>query len=177
MPAPIPARLPLTASSALASSSSCRASRLLCSESCLTSSASDASEPGLVPRSVVLDISPPSRDLAVAVALARRRLDVFGRRGALRHRLAFVVRIHWLAHQLVVVQPLLVRLGPLFVHARLGPLALGHRGCQAGAMLRFLRASGPIIRGLAVFADGLLAAPAQLTLTAALGGDPAPARQ
>src|SRR5947209_879991 len=44
MPAPIPARFPLAVSSAFASSTSCRASRLVCSESCFTSSAIDASE-------------------------------------------------------------------------------------------------------------------------------------
>src|SRR4051794_27750150 len=43
MPAPTPARLPLTLSSTLASSTSLRTRRLVCSESCFTSSASDAS--------------------------------------------------------------------------------------------------------------------------------------
>src|SRR5262249_41059653 len=43
MPAPIPARLPLMASSAFASSISWWARRLVCSESCLTSSATPAS--------------------------------------------------------------------------------------------------------------------------------------
>src|SRR5438270_3443055 len=60
----MPARLPLTASSALASSTSWRASRLVCSESCLTSSAIDASDEAS-PRvsltlAIVLLLSTPS---------------------------------------------------------------------------------------------------------------------
>src|SRR3954447_6782332 len=43
MPAPMPARLPFSDSSALASSTSWWTSRLVCSVSCLTSSAADAS--------------------------------------------------------------------------------------------------------------------------------------
>src|SRR3954447_5739303 len=43
MPAPIPARLPFSDSSALASSTSLWTSRLVCSVSCLTSSAADVS--------------------------------------------------------------------------------------------------------------------------------------
>src|SRR4051812_16270253 len=43
MPAPIPARLPFSDSSALASSTSLWTSRLVCSVSCLTSAAADAS--------------------------------------------------------------------------------------------------------------------------------------
>ena len=69
-----------------------------------------------------------------------------------------------------------MRLGLLFVYARLGPLALGDGAGQAGAVLRFLRAAGPFVRSLPVLGDGLLAASAQLTLPAALGGDSAPAR-
>src|SRR5881275_869234 len=126
----MPARLPLTASSALASSTSWRARRLDCSESCLTSSAIDASDAAAARRSVVLDMGPlllPRSAISVVQAAIRLLLGHCAALGAIDvvfahgagfvsdDRLARHPLLALLALQFVVVQPKLMRPGPLLV--------------------------------------------------------------
>jgi hypothetical protein len=67
--------------------------------------------------------------------------------------------------------------GSLLVEPRLGPLALGHGARDPSPMLGFVGGARPSLGGLTMLADGMLATARQLTLSAALGGNPATTRQ
>jgi hypothetical protein len=138
---------------------------LLCSDSCLISSAIDASEA----RSVALDMSALSLvrvRSAIGVPLARVRRDFVAAVDLLARGLIRVV-----AHQVVIREPELVCACALLMHARLGPIALGPGGGQPRAMLGLLGTARARLCGITVLGNRLRPTLLQHTLAPALGRD------